>query len=279
MMTTSSTGIATEQERDLAGLASPWDMAVRQFRYWLVNYRRTWRGSAYTSFLEPLLYLGSIGLGLGALVNKHGTAALGGVSYLSFLAPGLLAGAAMQTAIGESTYPVLGSVKWRPTYRAAVNSPVRPQDLMHGHLLFTTMRLAMNSAAFLAVMAAFGTLHSPWAAAALPAALLTGLAFAAPIEAWAITLTKDSPFAYLFRFGMIPMFLFSGTFFPVTQLPVWARPVAYVTPLWHGAALCRSLTLGRIPVLESLGHVAFLAALALAGLYAGGITYRRRLSV
>jgi lipooligosaccharide transport system permease protein len=256
-----------------------WAMAWRAFRFWLVNYRRTWRGSAYSSFLNPVLYLGSIGLGLGTLVNRHGGAALGGVSYLSFLAPGLLAATAMQTAIGESTYPVLGSVKWRHTYQAAVNSPLRPQDLLHGHLLFTTMRLAMNCVAFLAVMAAFGTVHSPWAAAALPAALLTGLAFAAPIEAWAISLTKDAAFAYLFRFGLIPMFLFSGTFFPVTQLPVWARPVAYVTPLWHGAALCRSLTLGRIPVLESVGHAAYLAVLAVAGLYAGRVTYRRRLSV
>jgi lipooligosaccharide transport system permease protein len=114
---------------------------------------------------------------------------------------------------------------------------------------------------------------------ALPAAVLTGLAFAAPIEAWAISLTKDSPFAYLFRFGLIPLFLFSGTFFPVSQLPVWAQPVAYATPLWHGVALCRSLTLGQIPVLESLGHTAYLIALALAGLYAGHRTYRRRLYV
>ena len=185
----------------------------------------------------------------------------------------------MQTAIGESTYPVLGSVKWRHTYVAAVSSPLRPRDLLHGHLLFTTLRLAMNCVAFMVVMAVFGAIESPWAVLALPAAVLTGLAFAAPIEAWAISLTKDSPFAYLFRFGLIPLFLFSGTFFPVSQLPVWVQPVAYATPLWHGVALCRSLTLGQIPVLESLGHTAYLIALALAGLYAGHRTYRRRLYV
>jgi lipooligosaccharide transport system permease protein len=276
-MTVISAGTAAE--RDRAGQAGPWEMALRQFRYWLANYRRTWRGSAYSSFLNPLLYLGSIGLGLGTLVNKHGTAPLGGISYMAFLAPGLLAATAMQTAIGESTYPVLGSVKWRPTYRAAVSSPLRPQDLLHGHLLFTTMRLAMNCVAFMVIMAAFGAVESPWAVLALPAAVLTGLAFATPVEAWAISLTKDSPFAYLFRFGLIPLFLFSGTFFPVSQLPVWARPVAYATPLWHGVALSRSLSLGRIPVLESLGHTVYLVALALAGLYAGHRTYRRRLYV
>ena len=106
--------------------------------------------------LNPVLYLGAMGLGLGTLVDKHGTASLGGVSYLAFLAPGLLAAPAMQTAIGESTYPVLASVKWLKTYQAAAASPLRPADLFHGHLLFTTMRLAMNTAIFMVAMAAFG---------------------------------------------------------------------------------------------------------------------------
>ena len=139
-----------------------WSFAVREFRYWLTNYRRTWRGSIYTSFLSPVLYLGAMGLGLGKLVDAHGTARLGGVSYLAFLAPGLLAAAAMQSGIEESTYPVLGSVKWRRTYYAAAASPLRPADIFHGHLLFTIMRLAMNSAIFLVVMAAFGAITSPW---------------------------------------------------------------------------------------------------------------------
>ena len=112
MTVTTSTGTATTgtaataAERDRAGLASPWEMALRQFRLWLVNYRRTWRGSIYSSVLNPVLYLGAMGLGLGTLVDKHGTPSLGGVSYLAFLAPGLLAATAMQTAMGESTYPV-----------------------------------------------------------------------------------------------------------------------------------------------------------------------------
>jgi lipooligosaccharide transport system permease protein len=253
--------------------------AVREFRYWLTNYRRTWRGSIYTSVLSPVLYLGALGLGLGTLVDAHGTARLGGVSYLVFLAPGLLAASAMQAGIEESTYPVLGSVKWRRTYYAAAASPLRPADIFHGHLLFTTMRLAMNSAIFLAVMAAFGAVVSPWAVAALPVAVLTGLAFAAPIEAWAITVAKDTSFALVFRFGMIPLFLFSGTFFPVTQLPAWIRPLAYVTPLWHGVALCRSLSLGTASLGGALVHVGYLAALAAVSIAVGNRTYRRRLCV
>ncbi len=254
-----------------------WSFAVREFRYWLTNYRRTWRGSIYTSVLSPVLYLGAMGLGLGKLVDAHGTARLGGVSYLAFLAPGLLAAAAMQAGIEESTYPVLGSVKWRGTYYAAAASPLRPADILHGHLLFTAMRLAMNSAVFLVVMAAFGAVTSPWVLAALPVAVLTGLAFAAPIEAWAITVTKDSSFALVFRFGMIPLFLFSGTFFPVTQLPAWIRPLAYITPLWHGVALCRSLSLGTATLGGALVHVGYLVALAAVSVAVGQRTYRRRL--
>lgn len=256
-----------------------WSFAVREFRYWLTNYRRTWRGSIYTSFLSPVLYLGAMGLGLGKLVDAHGTARLGGVSYLAFLAPGLLAAAAMQSGIEESTYPVLGSVKWRRTYYAAAASPLRPADIFHGHLLFTIMRLAMNSAIFLVVMAGFGAITSPWVLAAVPVAVLTGLAFAAPIEAWAITVSKDTSFALVFRFGMIPLFLFSGTFFPVTQLPVWIRPLAYATPLWHGVALCRSLSLGTATLGGALVHVGYLAALAAVSIAVGNRTYRRRLWV
>jgi lipooligosaccharide transport system permease protein len=256
-----------------------WSFAVREFRYWLTNYRRTWRGSIYTSFLSPVLYLGAMGIGLGKLVDAHGTGRLGGVSYLAFLAPGLLAAAAMQSGIEESTYPVLGSVKWRGTYYAAAASPLRPADIFHGHLLFTTMRLAMNSAIFLVVMAAFGAITSPWVLAALPVAVLTGIAFAAPVEAWAITVTKDTSFALVFRFGMIPLFLFSGTFFPVTQLPAWIRPLAYATPLWHGVALCRSLSLGTATLGGTLVHVGYLAALAAVSIAVGQRTYRRRLWV
>ena len=256
-----------------------WSFAVREFRYWLTNYRRTWRGSIYSSVLSPLLYLGAMGIGLGKLVNAHGTARLGGLSYLAFLAPGLLAAAAMQAGVEESTYPVLGSVKWRRTYYAAAASPLRPADLFHGHLLFTTMRLAMNSAIFLAVMALFGAVASPWALAALPAAVLTGLAFAAPVEAWAITVAKDTSFALIFRFGLIPLFLFSGTFFPITQLPAWLRPLAYITPLWHGVALCRSLTLGTASLGGALAHVTYLAAVAAVSIAAGNRSYARRLYV
>jgi lipooligosaccharide transport system permease protein len=259
--------------------ASRWSFALREFRFWLTNYRRTWRGSIYSSVLNPVLYLSAMGLALGKLVDAHGLARLGGVSYLTFLAPALLAATAMETAIAESTYPVLASVKWLKTYQAAAASPLRPADIFAGHLLFTAMRLAMNCTIFLAVMAAFGAVRSPWALAALPVSVLAGLAFAAPIDAWAITVVKDTSFAAIFRFVMIPLFLFSGTFFPIAQLPAWVRPVAYATPLWHGVTLNRSLSLGTADLRGALGHLGYLALLTVIGIAAGNRSYRRRLYV
>lgn len=258
-------------------MASSGTLAVRHFRFWLTDYRRTWRGSIYSSVLNPTLYLAAMGLGLGTLVDRHGTTHLGGVSYLTFLAPGLLAAQAMQTGIGECTYPVFGSVKWNRTYQAATASPLRPRDIFHGHQIFVTMRLLMNSVLFLAVMAAFGAVSSPAAILALPAAVLTGLAFATPVEAWAITLTKETPFSVVYRFILIPLFLFSGTFFPVTQLPGWIQPVAYITPLWHGVELCRGISLGTLTAGSALIHVCYLLLIAVAGTVVGERTYRRRL--
>jgi lipooligosaccharide transport system permease protein len=272
--------VAATGERAAHSAAVPrWPFAVRQLRFWLTDYRRTWRGTIYSSVLNPLLYLTAMGLGVGKLVDQHGPASLGGVPYLVFLAPGLLAATAMQTGVGESTYPVLASVKWLKTYQAAVASPLRPADVFRGHLLFVTLRLTMNCAIFIAVAAVFGAVDSAGILAALPVAVLTGLAFAAPIEAWAVTRTKDGSFALIYRFGVIPLFLFSGTFFPITQLPAWIRPVAYVTPLWHGVELCRALSLGTATLGGALVHVGYLAALAAAGVAAAHRTYPRRLYV
>jgi lipooligosaccharide transport system permease protein len=255
----------------------PWGFAFREFRYWLTDYRRTWRGSVISSVLGPVLYLGAMGAGLGTLVNRHSAASLGGVTYLAFISPGLLAATAMQTAFGEAMYPVLSSVKWMQNYFAAAASPLRPADVFRGHLMFGTLRLVMNCGVFLAVIAAFGAVRSPLAVLALPAAVLTGLAFAPALMAWSVTRTRDTSFAVLMRFVMVPLFLFSGTFFPVSQLPGWLQPVAYVTPLWHGVELCRSLALGTAGLGGSAVHVAYLLALALAGSAVAERMYRKRL--
>ncbi len=263
----------------VAKVPQSFDLAVRALRCWLTVYRRTWRASVWSSVLGPVFFLSAMGYGLGSLVDKHGTAALGGVPYVAFVAPAILATQAMQSGMANASFPVFGAVQWSKNYVAARATPLRPVDLSRGHLLFFALRIAMNSAVYVVVMAAFGTIRSGWGAALLPAALLTGIAFAAPVAAWAVTLEKETPFNYMFRFGGVPMMLFSGTFFPVTQLPGWLQPVAYATPLWHGVALCRELSLGTVTAASVAMHVAYLAALAVAGLSVAARTYRSRLYV
>ncbi len=257
----------------------PWSLSVRAFQCWLTVYRRIWRSSIWSSVLAPVFYLGAMGFLLGSLVDKHGTASLGGVSYLAFVAPAILASTAMSTAMGEASYPVFGSIKWNKIYIGAQASPLRPADIFRGHLMFMTMRIAMNAAVFTVVMCAFGAAKSAWVVLAWPVAVLTGLAFAAPIAAWAVTVKQENSFAYMFRFGMMPLMLFSGTFFPLSQLPGWLRLLAYATPLWHGVSLCRALSLGNVDPAQAVGDVAYLAVLSAIGLWAGARTYRRRLYV
>jgi lipooligosaccharide transport system permease protein len=254
-------------------------LSFRGLQCWLTVYRRIWRSSVWSSVLGPLFYLGAMGVGLGTLVDRHGTASLGGVSYLDFVAPAILATSAMNSAMSEASYPVFGSVKWNKIYIAAQASPLCPGDIFRGHLLFMTMRIAMNAALVTLYMWAFGATRSAWVVLAWPAATLTGLAFAAPIAAWAVMVKADTTFAYLFRFGMMPLMLFSGTFFPLSQLPGWLRPLAYATPLWHGVDLCRMLSLGDVDPPRALIHVAYLAVLSALGIWAGARTYRRRLYV
>ena len=260
----------------LAKLPSGWELSVRAFRCWLVMYRRTWRASVWSSVFGPLFYLGAMGYGLGSLVDKNGTAALGGVPYPVFIAPAVLAVQAMNTGLTNSMFPVFGAMRWNSIYVAARATMLRPADINRGHLMFITMRIAMNSACFVLVMAAFGLIRSWWAVLLLPASVLLGLAFAAPVAAWVVTLKTTTPMNYIIRFGSIPLSLFSGTFFPISQLPAWIRPLAYATPLYHGAALCRSLALGTVTAGSAAIHVGYLAVMAAIGLWAGARSYRRR---
>lgn len=252
----------------------PWR---RVLRYWAYSYKRTWRSSIATSFLYPVLYLAAMGVGLGTLVDRH-SHLVDHVSYLAFIAPGLLAATAMQIGGNESMYPVMGAIKWIRTYFAMLATPVTVDDIVAGQMAWIAVRLATVSVVYLVVMAAFGTVHSVWALLGVPAAILTGLAFAAPIASFSSTQDSDKGFITIYRFGLIPLFLFSGTFFPVQRLPGWLQPVAYATPLYHGVTLCRALTLGQV-AWSNLGDVAYLLALAAGGYAVARVTFRRRLVV
>lgn len=254
-------------------------LALRSFEYWAYQYKRTWRGSVVSTVLFPVLFLASMGLGLGALVDSSGSGGVDGLPYLVFLAPGLLAATAMQTGVGESTYPVMASIKWVKTYHAMLASPLGVLDVLVGHLLYIAARILLSSVVFLAVMALFGAVRSPLALLTIPAAVLTGMAFSAPVAAFAATTQNDAGFAALFRFVVTPLFLFGGVFFPVEQLPPVLEQLAYGTPLWHGVALSRGLALGTSTAGGVLLHVAYLSAWIAVGVWLAARAYRRRLAV
>jgi lipooligosaccharide transport system permease protein len=252
---------------------------LRSFEYWVYQYKRTWSANVVSTVLTPVIFLAAMGLGLGSLVDRSRPAGVDGVPYLVFLAPGLLAATAMQIGVTESTYPVMAAIKWIKTYLAMLATPLGVTDVLIGHLLWIVVRVFSGCAVYLGVMAAFGAVRSPLALLAVPAGLLTGLAFVTPVMAFAAARKSDSGFAALFRFVVMPLFLFSGTFFPVSQLPWALEKLSYATPLWHGVDLCRTLTLGTAAVGTTLVHLAYLAAWAGAGAWASVRAYRRALVV
>jgi lipooligosaccharide transport system permease protein len=254
-------------------------LTLRSLEYWAFQYKRTWRGSVVSTVLFPVLFLASMGLGLGSLVDSSRSGGVEGLPYLVFLAPALLAATAMQTGVSESTYPVMGAIKWIRTYHAMLATPLGVLDVLVGHLLFIAARILLGSAVFLAVMTLFGAARSPLALLTLPAAVLTGMAFATPVVAFAATTQNDAGFAALFRFVVTPLFLFGGVFFPVRQLPPVLEQLAYATPLWHGVALSRGLALGTSTGGGVLLHVAYLFAWIAAGGWLAARAYHRRLAV
>jgi lipooligosaccharide transport system permease protein len=228
------------------------------------GFRRLWRGSLTVSFLNPIFFLLSIGVLLGALVDRRNPD-LGGLSYLEFVAPGLLAATAMQTASSATTYPVMAGIKWLRTYHAVLSTPVRVSELVAGVLAWTGLRIVLAVSVFTLVAGVGGAFASPLAVLAPVAALLCGLAFAAAIAAFTASLENDQWLVALFRFGLVPLFLFSGTFFPVDRLPGWLEPAAWATPLWHGVELCRDLCSGDVVLLPGAAHVLYLVTLAALG--------------
>jgi ABC-type polysaccharide/polyol phosphate export permease len=247
-------------------------------RYWLLRYRRTWRGTAVISIANPALFLAALGAGLGPLVDRHQSSYLHGVAYIAFLAPGLLAAAMMQTAFVESAGPVATSARPGGAYRAALATPIEPRELFLGHLLFIAFRLGSSGLAFVLVAWSFGALPTAHLPAVAGAALLTGLAFAAPVAAWAVSVERTALLTGLFRFVVMPLYMFSGTFFATAQLPSWLRSIVVATPLYHGVQLCRSLSLGTATTVTAIEHVGYLVALIVIGVVAGCVSYRRVLA-
>lgn len=260
-------------------LASAWSTVTRVVEHRALQYRRTFRASLFSSFGIPVLFLAAMGLGLGGYVDQNADPALAGLTYLQFLAPGLLAATVMQSGSFEAAFPILGGLQWNKIFHAMFATPIRALDVTLGNIAWIALRLTLVAIVFALVIVAFGASRSPLIVLAIPAAVLTGLAFATPIMAFTATQRTPDRFASLFRFGITPLFLFSGTFYPIDSLPEVIRPIAWLSPLWHGVDLCRALMLGTVdrdPVLAVL-HVVVLVTITVLGAAAAARTVEARL--
>lgn len=246
----------------------------------LVTYRRTWRGTVISSFVNPVLFLSAMGLGLGSLIDTSGADL--SISYLAFVASGLMAATAMQAGASEGAFPVMAGIKWRKEFHATITTPISPADIVYGRFLWSIIRLGFILVVFAMISVLFGALEIGHALLAVPPGILTGVAFTTVVTAFTVTREDEQSLSTLFRFAITPLFLFSGTFFPISQLPDLLERFAYITPLFHGVELVRKVALPGVDesVVTSLPiwvHTGYLVAMTAIGLWLAPRWLDRRL--
>ena len=276
MATTTQPDLRTRSSHGPRRPLSAWERTTFVLGYFATSYKRTWRGSIIGRFLSPLFFLLSMGLGLGTLVDER-AGGVDGMPYLHYVVPAIVATQAMWVAMGESTWQVLSRIKWSRCYHAMLATPLGVRDILAGNILAITLHLVSATAIFMGIAALFGGFSSWLALLCLPIAVLTGLAFTVPIFAFTAKQEGDNGFNILFRWVMTPLMLFSGTFFPISQLPGWMQPVAWVTPLWHGVDASRQVSSGDVEPWSLLGHLLVLGAFVVVGWLLAVHTFTRRL--
>jgi len=249
-----------------------WYVAEHRFRV-MRSYLQT---VILTGIGSPFLYLFAMGVGLGSLISSNlGDTAMGGVSYLTFVAPALLATAAMTAASEEFTYPVMLGFKWNPTFFGMNAAPISPGQIIDGIVISVVARLLGTCIAYYVFMLLFGAVPNFWGFIAIFVAVLTGLAFGAPVMTYVATIQQDTgQIAMLMRFVLLPLSLFSGTFFPLTAMPIYLQWIGWISPLWHGTELSRVFAYGlQEPLWLTITHVVYLVAL-----FATGWLWSRRIA-
>ncbi|HUO45206.1 MAG TPA: ABC transporter permease [Acidimicrobiia bacterium] len=255
--------------RVLPPIRRPGSRAHRLVERNFMVYRRIWL-IIVSGFFEPVFYLLSVGIGVGVLVGNVTLTNGEVVTYTAFVAPALLASSAMNGAVFESTLNVFFKLKWGKVYDAVLTTPLQPLDIALGETTFSLIRGGVYSLAFVIVMVFFGLVNSWWALAAIPACLLIGFAFAG-VGMAATTFMKSWQDFDLVQLVVQPLFLFSGTFFPIDVYPPALQTIARFSPLYHGTELVRAATLASFDW-SVIGHIAFLAVMGSAGM---AITQRR----
>lgn len=262
-------GSKIEGDADFTAEAMEAGARVRRYGAWYAAEHRirAMRAFALTlivlMFGNPLLYLLSLGLGLATLV----AADVDGVSYLVFVAPALLAGAAFMGGAEESTYPVLVGFKFNPIFFAMAASPIAPRQIANGIFIGTAVRVIPTVIVYYAIMLLFNAVPSPLGAVTIVTASLLGMATATLVTWYTSTVVDDKgQMAVIMRFIIMPLFLFSGTFFPLSQLPIFLQWIGWLSPLWHGAQLGRVLSYGMAePIWLTVSHVVYLVLLLIIG--------------
>lgn len=253
---------------------------IRVWEHNFAVYRRVWRSNVLGAFVQPLLYLLGMGIGVGALVDQGANSLelLDGISYFAFIAPALLATTAMMISSQEAMWPVVDGFMWTYAYRSMAATPLTPQQIVSGVALWQVTRAGISVAGVAAVLVFFDETRSFGLLLAVPFGALTGLAFSIPLTAWSSTRERESSFPSIQRFVIVPLFLFGGAFYPVDQLPGWMQPIVKATPLWHGVQLCRDAVLQRLEAADTMVHVGVLCAYVVVGLAVCRTTYARRLA-
>ena len=256
--------------------------ALRSLETEWLTYRQAWRGSVFSSFLGPLLYLGAIGFGLGSLVDADsgvlGTARDGSpVTYLGFLAPALVAATGVQVAAGEGIFGTMARTKWRRTWFTAIGTPLMPGDLALGHVLWISARGGLAAVVYALVAVVLGAMPLSGVLPAVGAGVLGGMSLGALLTGWLVRSSEEHMMNAAQRFVVIPMFLFSGVFFPVDQLPGWMAAIARLTPMWHAVVLARQGAVGIAAPWGTWTHLGYLLALVAVGFALAATGMRKRL--
>jgi lipooligosaccharide transport system permease protein len=266
-----------DAKRALAGAVAP-----RRWGSWYVAEHRIramkgYAGDAlFQSLGNPLIYLFALGVGLASLVPQG----IGNVTYLQFVAPALMATAAMTVAANETSYPILMGFKWNPIFYGMNAAPITGAQIVNGMMIHIALRIVVTVSIYFGIIVLFGAVPSGLGWLAIGAATLTGMAIGLVMASYTSTITEDKgQMAMLQRFGITPLFLFSGTFFPLEQLPVYLQPIGWISPLWHGTELGRVFSYGSAePAWLTVTHVAYLVTLIVVGLWATRRHFTKRLN-
>jgi len=214
-----------------------WHVFIRNFTV----FKKTWLANVMFNFIEPLLYLGAMGFGLGVFVED-----IDGLPYINWMAPGLIATSAMWAAALECTYDSYMRMNYQKTYHAIIATPVNLEEVVVGEILFGTFKSLLYGIIIIIVISALGLVPSPWVLLVLPVLALEGLAVTELSITWTGLVPGVDAFGFFFTLVITPMFLFSGVFFPLDGLPVLVQVIAWFMPLYHVVELTRSLTLGTV---------------------------------